>query len=99
LQQEVLDAALREYDLGAAEVNDMIIKSFERGVIGCHAIPKILKEWKEPQHPEFKPRTAYSLINCFTEILKESPLMELVERTTTLNSLFKERVRQDILSA
>jgi hypothetical protein len=98
LQQEVLDAALREYDLGTAEVNDLIIKSFERGVIGCHAIPKILKEWAAPSYPEFKPRSAYSLLNCFTQVLKESPIMEMVERTTTLNSLFKERVGEDILA-
>jgi hypothetical protein len=99
LQQEEFDKVLREYEVQTAETNDLIIKAFERGVIGCHAIPKILKEWASPSYPEFKERTAYSLLNCFTQVLKESPIMEMVERTTTLNALFHERVGQEILAA
>jgi hypothetical protein len=34
-------------------------------------LPKALKEWNEPRHAEFEPRTAWSMLNAFTEALKE----------------------------
>lgn len=48
----------------------MILRSAEQDIIGWRLIPKVLAEWREPSHDEFKPRTAYSLLNAYTEVLK-----------------------------
>ena len=34
-------------------------------------LPAVLREWREPRHPEFREgRTAWRLFNAFTEALK-----------------------------
>jgi hypothetical protein len=38
--------------------------------IQAEAIPEVLREWRTPSHDSFRERTAYSLLNAFTEILK-----------------------------
>lgn len=52
------------------EADSIILRSGEKGIIGWRQIPKVIAEWREPSHPEFETRTAYSLLNCFTEVLK-----------------------------
>jgi hypothetical protein len=44
----------------------------------------------QPRHEEFKPRTAWSLFNCFTEVLKETSFFALPPRTVALNGLLDQ---------
>jgi hypothetical protein len=53
------------------------------------AIPKVLREWREPWHSEFVPRNAWSLFNGFTEMLKGKPHL-LADRTRILHGVFDE---------
>jgi hypothetical protein len=50
-------------------------------------IPRVLREWREPRHPEFREgRTAWRLFNAFTESLKGG-LDALPGRTQALHGL------------
>ena len=55
--------------------------------IAPSAIPRVLKEYREPWHEEFMPRTAWSLHNAFTEVLKEKAHL-IPERSRILTSVF-----------
>ena len=46
----------------------------------------------EPSHPEFSERSAWSLFNAFTEVLKGN-LPELPKRTEVLHGLFDQQVK------
>ena len=46
-----------------------------------------MKEWRQPRHDDFKPRTVWSLFNAFTEVAKETSLFSLPKRTITLHGL------------
>lgn len=61
---------LQQRELRDENAESLILRSAERGIIGWRLIPKVLAEWCEPSHDEFKPRTAYSLLNAYTEVLK-----------------------------
>ncbi len=50
----------------------MLVRSADEGCIAWSAIGKVLTEWREPQHEEFEPRTAWSLHNAYTEVAKTS---------------------------
>lgn len=52
------------------EANSFILRAGEEGRIGWRDIPRVIEEWRQPSHQEFEPRTAYSMLNCVTEILK-----------------------------
>ena len=61
---------LRTRRLSKDAANSVMLQAYERGIVGARLLPDLIKEWREPRHEEFRPRTAYSLLNCFTEIVK-----------------------------
>ena len=54
-----------------AEANNILVEAAVEKVIAYSAIQPIHKEWMEPSHEEFRPRTAWSLHNAFTEIFRQ----------------------------
>ncbi len=53
---------------------------FGHKVISNRQLPVALKEWQNPSHSEFEPRTLWSLYNAVTEALKASPPRDIMER-------------------
>ena len=73
--------------------HDLIVRATDLGAITNRMIPSVLKEWREPSYPVFKDRTAWSLFNAATEVLKLSGnLPELPNRTEALHALFDTHV-------
>ncbi len=66
--------------------HDLIIRSTDVGASTPRQIPAILKEWRYPEHEEFRSRTLWSLFNSFTEVQKGG-LTELPRRTEALHGL------------
>jgi len=74
-------------EVSEAQAHDLIIKSLDAQVVPVTKIPDLLKQWREPNHPEFREnRTAWRLFNAFTEILK-GRLTELPKRCEALHGL------------
>ena len=49
--------------------NSLLLQAYERKIIGLRLLPLVVDEWRRPTREEYQPRTAYSLFNCFTEVL------------------------------
>lgn len=79
---------LKRLERSDESAKSIAVDAAEAGVIGFSAIPYVLKEWREPRHEEFKPRTAWSLHNAFTEVLKKAPLARRLKATTALGKVF-----------
>ena len=62
---------LQEHNLSEDRANSLMLQAFEKGVVSNRTLPKVINEYRKPRHEEFEPRTAWSLLNAFTEILKE----------------------------
>lgn len=56
--------------------NSYILQAFESQIVGPRLLPLVIKEWREPKHQEFVPRTVWSLFNSFTEVLKPRQLSQ-----------------------
>ena len=56
-------------------------------------LPKVIEAWDEPKHEEFVPRTAWSLFNAFTEVLKAGPPRQQMEGSLRLSSLFRKELQ------
>lgn len=68
--------ALRIERMKGAELADdqadaLILRGFERGIVGARELPRVLQQWRNPPHEEFRPRTAWALLNAFTGAMKE----------------------------
>ncbi len=77
--------------LSDADAHDLTIKALDTGVICSSRIPDVLHEWREPQHEEFRTRTAWSYFNAVTETLKGA-LHVLPKRTQRLYQLCDDYV-------
>jgi hypothetical protein len=49
--------------------NSLLLQAYERQIIGVRLLPQVVREWREPSRAEYRPRTAYALFNCFTDVL------------------------------
>src|SRR5439155_23364020 len=83
-------ARMAGMELTPEQASHVILAAFRRGIISSLQLPKVCGEWESPRHEEFKPRTAWSLFNAFTEVLKPravSAPQAFVAQTIRLNGL------------
>jgi hypothetical protein len=86
--QEQRFAAYKRLELTDGQAHDLIVQGLDARVLPLTRIPAVLREWREPRHPEFREggRTAWRLFNAFTEGLKGN-LDALPRRTQALHGL------------
>ena len=77
----------REKLISDRDAHNLLILSVDAEAVPASAIPKVLHEYREPWHPEFHPRNAWSLHNAFTEVMKDKPHL-IPERTRKLQKVF-----------
>jgi hypothetical protein len=84
-------ALMAETTMPDERADSLILRAaVERGIIPLRSIPHVVKEWKEPRHELFQPRTVWSLFNAFTSAfvsMQESNPAELARRTMRLSAM------------
>lgn len=81
---------MAETELTPEQASHIILTALRRGIISGLQLPRVCRAWEEPPHEEFEPRTAWSLFNAFTEVLKPravSAPQAFVAQTIRLNGL------------
>jgi hypothetical protein len=68
--------AARTERFGRTELDEdladaLMLRAFERSIVGARELPRVLQQWRNPPFEEFRPRTAWSLLNAFTGAMKE----------------------------
>ncbi len=81
----------RSVRIGDVRAHDLIVRAVDNGVMANSYIPRVLGEWREPSHPEFRARTVWSLQNAYTEVFK-GRLDLLPGRTARLHELLDQEV-------
>ncbi len=84
--QDTRIAAYKEHILTDIGAHDVLINAMDARIIGACQLPKVLEQWRTPAHEEFRDRTAWSLFNGFTEVVKGNAETSLV-RTQRLHGL------------
>jgi hypothetical protein len=92
-------AAMVETAMPNERAESFILRAaVERGIISLRQIPSVVREWKEPRHELFEPRTAWTLFNAFTaglsDLQKTNPA-ELARRTMRLSALLAPAIVND----
>jgi hypothetical protein len=81
---------LSEMELSPAQASHVILSAYRKGIISSLQLPLVCQAWEEPPHEDFNPRTAWSLFNAFTEVLKPRAIsapQQFVASTIRLNGL------------
>ncbi len=88
--EELRIKRMSEMELTPAMASHVILTAFRRGIVSSLQLPHVCKAWEEPPHEDFRPRTAWSLFNAFTEVLKPRAVaapQAFVAQTIRLNGL------------
>lgn len=76
----------RQVTLSETEASATLLHGFESGILSSRTLPIAIQEWRHPTHPDFEPRTAFSLFNAFTAALKERQGMPSVFASLTIKA-------------
>jgi hypothetical protein len=76
-------------------VADVILRALEVEALPQPMLNPLLREWRNPTHVEFREPNAWSLFNCFTQVLKDSSPMMLPRRTQALHGVMDLVCRVD----
>jgi len=79
--------AYKQKHLTDRKAHDLIVRALDCRAITATQIPKVLQEWREPTHREFRPRTAWSFFNAVTETNKGSNPHIAAHRSEALHGL------------
>jgi hypothetical protein len=90
--QDTRIEAYKNFELTDMQAHDLIVRAIDARSATSTQVPPLLKEWRHPRHEAFAPRTAWSLFNSFTEVMKGLSLNELSTRTQRLHGLFDSQV-------
>jgi hypothetical protein len=78
----------KETKIRDPRAHDIIVRAVDAQAITTGQIAEVLREWRTPSHEEFKPRSAWSLFNAFTEVHKTASPQTAVKRGEALYGLF-----------
>ena len=84
---------MRHFTLGENGAKAFILDAFVQGIMPLRFMPDVVKEWKEPRHEDFAPRTLWSLANAFTEVQKQMPISTRFAASQDLGRLCTQLVK------
>ena len=62
---------LKETELTPDRADALLLRCYERGILGARDLPRAIREWREPGYDDFQAETAWSLFNAITSAMKE----------------------------
>jgi Domain of unknown function (DUF932) len=86
-------AAMKNRELQPANAHHLMVEAVKGNVAPASRLPKVIEAWEEPQHEAFRPRTAWSLFNAFTEVQKGSGPRAQMEGSLRLSALFRKELQ------
>ncbi len=87
MEEEI--AAMQARSLSQSWVDHLLVRAMCANVLPASRLPKVLEAWESPAHEEFRPRTAWSLFNAFTEAAKQRSPRAQIEDTLRLTTVFR----------
>ena len=87
----------RKAELCDTQAHDLIIRMYDAKAVNVTDIPSLLKEWREPRHPEFANggKTVWRLFNAATETVK-GDLWRLPARTRAIHQILDVEIAESV---
>lgn len=81
---------MKKRDLTDQQAYHFIIRAMRNKVIPTSHVEKVVEQWHEPKHEEFRERTQWSLYNGFTEVAKTRSAEIQMDSTLGLTTLVRQ---------
>lgn len=85
-------------ELSETEAAACILTAYEQDIVSSRLLPEAIAEWRKPSKDDFIPRTAWSLFNGFTWVLKQRQKKpaEFIAKTMKLYGLVDKFSRYEV---
>jgi hypothetical protein len=60
---------MRTAEIADERAESLLLRCYERGLVSYRQLPQAIRQWRTPDHDEFRPRTLWSLYNALTGVL------------------------------
>lgn len=78
---------MRDTEVTSRQAEHLLVEAGRTGVMAWSQLGKVDKEWRNPSHPEFKDRSAWSFYNAFTEVAKDFSARQQMDTIRDAKSL------------
>ena len=85
-------AVMKIRELVPSQAHHLMVEAIRANILPASRLPKVIEAWEEPMHEAFAPRTAWSLFNGFTEVLKTNAPRAQMEGSLRLSALFRSEL-------
>jgi len=85
-------AGMKVLPVSEERAHHLMVEAVRASVLPASRLPKVIEAWEEPRHEEFRPRTAWSLFNAFTEVQKGASPRAQMEGSLRLTLLFRREL-------
>jgi hypothetical protein len=95
VMRERLDAeieAMKAAELRSKDVHHLMVEAIREHVVPVTSLPKLLNAWRYPMHEEFREKTAWSLYNLFTDMVKSRSPQRQIDGTLRLTNVFRREL-------
>jgi hypothetical protein len=65
---------LQEQALSDRDAESLLLRAWDKKLIGSRMLRPLLDEWRTPSFEEFEPRTAWSMLSAYTHVVKDRQL-------------------------
>jgi hypothetical protein len=86
-------ATMKVFPISPQRAHHLMVTVIRANVFSALDLPKIIEAWEESLHPEFDARSAWSLFNAFTEVLRGASPRVQMEGSLRLSSLFRKELQ------
>ena len=88
-RQESEIRTMKATELSVPETHHVMVEAVRERVIPASCLPKVIEAWDKPKYPEFEPRTAWSLTNAFTDVMKSRSARAQMDGSLRLAGVFR----------
>jgi len=85
-------AGMKVLPMPQERAHHVMVEAVKTMVLPASRLPKVIVAWEEPAHEQFEARTAWSLFNAFTEVLKAGAPRQQVDGSLRLSMLFRREL-------
>jgi hypothetical protein len=83
---------MKAFAMGPERAHHLMVEVVRATILPASRLPKVLEAWEEPRHDEFRSRSAWSLFNAITEVLKGGSARAQMEGSLRLSSIFRKEL-------
>lgn len=85
-------AAMKSLEILPMRADHLMVEAVRKQILPASRLPKVMDAWEAPKYEAFRPRSAWSLFNAFTEVQKDQSPRVQMDGSLRLMGMFRRQM-------